>query len=185
MRVTSKNTGSDYLNVARKGGHHKGWFLGALPSVHQVSFTLLLSTSDTTLGSLRATSSFGGCREKYTRERHARRDAFSRGLLRSSKFPTPETIREIGTSFRQCAMISGIIWVDKRYLWLVHGFLEYHRPIITIACPPKRSQVKSLRRKLVPISLMASRVGNRRACSQTVPFVLFFSFSNILFSAFM
>ena len=31
MRVTSKNTGSDYLNIARKGGHHKGWFLGASP----------------------------------------------------------------------------------------------------------------------------------------------------------
>ena len=101
MRVTSKNTGSDYLNVARKGGHHKGWFLGALPSVRQVSFTLFLFTSDTTFGSLRATSSFGGCREKYTRERHARRDAFSRGLLRSSKFPIAETIREIGTSFRR------------------------------------------------------------------------------------
>ena len=39
MRVTSKNTGSDYLNVARKGGHHKGWFLEASPSVRQVSFT--------------------------------------------------------------------------------------------------------------------------------------------------
>ena len=116
MRVTSKNTGSDYLNVARKGGHHKGWFLGALPSVRQVSFTLFLFTSDTTFGSLRATSSFRGYRKKYTRERHARRDAFSRGLLRSSKFPIPETIREIGTSVRQCAMISGIIWVDKRYL---------------------------------------------------------------------
>ena len=79
MRVTSKNTGSDYLNVARKGGHHKGWFLGALPSVRQVSFTLFLFTSDTTFGSLRATSSFGGCREKTsTRARGTREEMRSR-----------------------------------------------------------------------------------------------------------
>ena len=119
MRVTSKNTGSDYLNVARKGGHHKGWFLGALPSVRQVSFTLFLFTSDTTFGSLRATSSFGGCREKYTRERHARRDAFSRGLLRSSKFPIAETIREIGTSFRRKDLFGSFGWTSVTCDWLV------------------------------------------------------------------
>ena len=45
-------------------------------------------------------------------------------------------------------MISGIISLDKRYLWLVNGFLEYHPPIITNTCPPKWSQ-KSLRLKLV------------------------------------
>ena len=46
------------------------------------------------------------------------------------------------------AMISGIISLDKRYLWLVNGFLEYHPPIITNTCPPKWSQ-KSLRLKVV------------------------------------
>ena len=46
------------------------------------------------------------------------------------------------------AMISGIISLDKRYFWLVNGFLEYHPPIITNACPPKWSQ-KSLRLKVV------------------------------------
>ena len=46
------------------------------------------------------------------------------------------------------AMISGIILLDKRYLWLINGFLEYHPPIITNTCPPKWSQ-KSLRLKLV------------------------------------
>ena len=55
----------------------------------------------------------------------------------------------MGTSFG--AKISGIVRVDKRYLWLVNGCLEYHRPIITSACPLKRSQT-SLRPKLVPIS---------------------------------
>ena len=33
------------------------------------------------------------------------------------------------------AMISGIVWVDKRHSWLVNSGLEYHRPIITNACP--------------------------------------------------
>ena len=119
MRVTSKNTGSDYLNVARKGGHHKGWSLGVLPSVRQVSFTLLLSTSDTTLGSLRTTSSFRGYRKKNTRERHARRDAFSRGSLRSSKFPIAETIREIGTSFRRKDLFGSFGWTSVTCDWLV------------------------------------------------------------------
>ena len=45
-------------------------------------------------------------------------------------------------------MISGSISLDKRYLWLVNGFLEYHPPIITNTCPPKWPQ-KSLRLKLV------------------------------------
>ena len=55
----------------------------------------------------------------------------------------------MGTSFG--ARISGIVWVDKRYLRLVNGCLDYHRPIITSACPLKRSHT-SLRPKLVPIS---------------------------------
>ena len=63
----------------------------------------------------------------------------------------------MGTSFG--AKISGIVRVDKRYLWLVNGCLEYHRPIITSACPLKRSQT-SLRPKLVPILLHVSEVGN-------------------------
>ena len=57
------------------------------------------------------------------------------------------------------AMISGIVWVDRRYLWLVNGCLEYHQPIITNACPSKWSQ-KSWRQKLVPILPRVSDVGN-------------------------
>ena len=30
--------------------------------------------------------------------------------------------------------LHGIIWVGKRYLWLVNSFLEDHQPIITNAC---------------------------------------------------
>ena len=119
MRVTSKNTGSDYLNVARKGGHHKGWFLGALPSVCQVSFTLLLSTSDTTFGSLRTSSPFRGYRKKYTYERHARRDAFSCVSLCLSKFPTPETIRDIVTSFRRYDLFGSFGWTSVTCDWLM------------------------------------------------------------------
>ena len=47
---------------------------------------------------------------------------------------------------------SRIVWVDKSYLRLADGCLENHRPIITNACPPERSQ-KALRPKLVPILL--------------------------------
>ena len=66
----------------------------------------------------------------------------------------------MGTSFG--AKISGIVRVDKRYLWLVNGCLEYHRrPIITSACPLKRSQT-SLRPKLVPLLLHVSEVRNLR-----------------------
>ena len=46
--------------------------------------------------------------------------------------------------------ISGIVWVDKRCLWLFNVFLEYHRPITTNACPPKPSQ-RSLHPTLEPI----------------------------------
>ena len=34
------------------------------------------------------------------------------------------------------ATMSGIVWVDKRYLWLVNDCLEYHQPIITTVNPP-------------------------------------------------
>ena len=57
------------------------------------------------------------------------------------------------------ATISGTIWVDKRWLWLVNGCLGYHRPIITNACSPKRSQ-NSLRLNLVSILPRDSKVEN-------------------------
>ena len=57
--------------------------------------------------------------------------------------------------------------VEKQYLWLVNGCLEYHQPVITIACPPKRSQ-KWLHRKLVPISLIVSGVGNWTECAAVI-----------------
>ena len=48
------------------------------------------------------------------------------------------------------ATISGIVWVDKHYLWMSNGCFEHHQPIITNACPTKRCQ-KSLHPKLVSI----------------------------------
>ena len=56
------------------------------------------------------------------------------------------------------ATISGMVWADKRYIWLVSGCLEYHRPIIINPCPPKRYE-KSLRRKLVPMALIVLEWG--------------------------
>ena len=56
---------------------------------------------------------------------------------------------------------SVIIWVDKRILMLVNGRLEYHRPMITHACPPKQSQT-SLHPKLVPILPRGSREKNSK-----------------------
>ena len=50
--------------------------------------------------------------------------------------------------------------VHKCSLWLVNGCLEYHRPIITNVCPPKRSR-KSLHPQLVPILPRVSEVGNK------------------------
>ena len=46
------------------------------------------------------------------------------------------------------AMISGIVWVAKCYIWLDSGCLEYGRPIKTNAFTPKLCQ-KLLRPKLV------------------------------------
>ena len=105
-------------------------------------------------------------------------------LMTSLLFPTPEAIRGMGTSFRRNSFstsfqgfpsptrptgpsrrgpwervrltISGIVWVEKRYIWLRNGCLEYHRPIITDACPPKRSQ-ESLH--LACVRLPGSAVG--------------------------
>ena len=47
--------------------------------------------------------------------------------------------------------------MDKRYLWLGKGCLEYDRPIITDACPLKPSQ-KSLQPNFEPILLRDSEV---------------------------
>ena len=56
------------------------------------------------------------------------------------------------------ATISGIVWVDKRCLWLFNVCLEYHRPITTNACPPKPSQ-RSLHPTLEPTLPSVSKVG--------------------------
>ena len=58
-----------------------------------------------------------------------------------------------------CARAFGaaIAWVDKRYLWLGKGCLEYDLPIITNACPPKPSQ-KSLQPNFEPILARDSEV---------------------------
>ena len=57
------------------------------------------------------------------------------------------------------AKISGIVWVDKHYLWLVNSCLEDHRTIIISTCPPKQS-LKSLFPTLVPVLLKGSEVKN-------------------------
>lgn len=48
---------------------------------------------------------------------------------------------------------------DLIILNTVHGCLEYRRPIMTNACPPKRFQ-KSLHPELVPILMWVSEAGN-------------------------
>ena len=68
--------------------------------------------------------------------------------------PRTTTLRGMGTRFR--CKPSGIVWEDKRYLWLVDGWLKYHRSIITNACPPQ----KSLHPKLVPILPKVSEMVN-------------------------
>ena len=48
---------------------------------------------------------------------------------RTYQFPIPEKLQgDWVQAF--VAMISGIIYVDKRYLWLVYGCLENDRPTI-------------------------------------------------------
>ena len=49
--------------------------------------------------------------------------------------------------------------MNKQYLWLINGCLECHGPIITDACPPKRSH-KSLQPKLIPIPRRDSEMSN-------------------------
>ena len=60
--------------------------------------------------------------------------------------------------------------VNKRWLWLVNGCLQYHRPIITNAFPPKWSQ-KSLRLKPLPIPLTVCEVGNSSRFDQLSPLI--------------
>ena len=76
----------------------------------------------------------------------ARSANLTQGLNFHLQFPTPKTIRRMGTSFQ------------NNDFWLVNGCLEYHRPVTTNACPPKQSQ-KSLHPKLVPVIQRASEVG--------------------------
>ena len=57
------------------------------------------------------------------------------------------------------AVISGIFWLDKRWLWLVDGVQSNHYSFTSKACLPKQSQ-KSLRRKHVTIPVMVSGMGN-------------------------
>ena len=64
--------------------------------------------------------------------------------------PYSRNFKGSGYKLSPHATISGFVWVDKHYLWLVNGCLEYHRPIITNTCPPTRPQ-KSLYPKLVRI----------------------------------
>ena len=53
----------------------------------------------------------------------------------SVQFPISETIKGTCTSFRRNDFWDRL--GGKHCLWLVNGYLEYHRPIITNACPPK------------------------------------------------
>ena len=74
-----------------------------------------------------------------------------------SLFPTPETRRGTGTSFRSDGFwdrLGGQVLLFN----MVNGCIGYHQPIITNACPPKRSQ-ESSHRKLVPIPLIVQERG--------------------------
>ena len=68
-----------------------------------------------------------------------------------------------------------------------HGYLGYHRPIMTNACPPKRSQL-SLHLKLVPILMWDSEVVNLLTTTSALntltdrPIVPVFKFFFILLS---
>ena len=72
------------------------------------------------------------------------------------KFTAQENIREMDKDFRHSDFWNSL---GGQALWFVNVCLEYHRLIMTNACPPKRPQ-KKVRRKLVPISLIVSEVGN-------------------------
>ena len=54
------------------------------------------------------------------------------------------------------AKIFGIVWLDKRHLWLVNGWIPSTNHN---AWPPKRTQ-KALHPKPVPLLLFVSEVGN-------------------------
>ena len=66
-----------------------------------------------------------------------------------SLFSTPDTRRGMGTSFR-CNDFWNRLGGHALLFNMVNGCLGYHQPIITNACPPKRSR-ESLPRKLVSI----------------------------------
>ena len=95
----------------------------------------------------------------------------TRGCPYHCNIATPETIRGMSTSFG--ATISGIVWVDKRYLWLVNSCPGYHRPMITNACVPKQSQ-KLLHLKLVLILARASEV-DKVGCVSASPSIVYAS----------
>ena len=80
-------------------------------------------------------------------------------------------------------MVSGIVWVNKRCLWLVYDCLGYHRPITTNACLPKRPW-KSLHPKAWPtLQAKASEVDWRGSKSE-IDFEDFKTSRTFLFSTF-
>ena len=81
------------------------------------------------------------------------------------------------------AVVSGIVWVNKRCLWLVYDCLGYHRPITTNVCLPKRSW-KSLHPKARPtLQAKASKVDWRGSKSE-IYFEDFKTSRTFLFSTF-
>ena len=86
-------------------------------------------------------------------------------LREKGEFPTPETImdsivRRNDFWYRLGGQALVMIGQERSFsLGLVDGYPEYHRPIITNACPPKRS-LKSLRGRFEPIPLIVSVVRN-------------------------
>ena len=65
------------------------------------------------------------------------------------------------------AVISGIVFGGQALLWLVDGIQGNLWPITSNASPPKWAQ-KSLCRKLAPIPLMVTVVGNKwEICADT------------------
>ena len=80
-------------------------------------------------------------------------------------------------------MVSGIVWVNKRCLWLFYDCLGYHRPITTNACLPKRPW-KSLHPKAWPtLQAKASEVDWRGSKSE-IDFEDFKTSRTFLFSTF-
>ena len=67
---------------------------------------------------------------------------FDPNRVSNGQFSSPETTRRMGTSFQR-----NDFW-DSFFFWggggqallMINGCLEYHRPIITNACPSRRSR---------------------------------------------